>query len=272
VKTDLPVPAGFEVIATGAGCLVASSRHVQALRDGRFDDPVRWESELDGVEAAAGRGGTARVELASGVGLRVKQMRRGGLAGPLWRDRFAGTGRLLDNLHVPLVAAERGVPTAAPVALLLREGPPGFYRGWVAVEEIRDARDLISRLRSGDGPAPEELASAIELVRRMHEAGIEHRDLNLGNLLVRPGADRPEAFIIDLDRARVHDGPLPFRLRRRGIRRLERSYVKTTGNRGGEVAWHRLYAAGDPELVRRLERGRWVGRVGILLHGLSWRR
>jgi hypothetical protein len=117
------------------------------------------------------------------------------------------------------------------------------------------------------------------LVRHMHDAGLEHRDLNLGNLLVRPGTDGAgtEPFVIDLDRARLHSGPLPFRLRQGALRRLERSCVKLLGDaappgRIGYGPWYEFYAAGDRELEERFRRGVAAGHLWLRLHRAGWRK
>ena len=109
----------------------------------------------------------------------------------------------------------------------------------------------------------------------MHDEGVEHLDLNLGNLLLRRG-DVPQAFVVDLDRARLHDRPLEFALRQRGLRRLERSYVKLCGDGPGSVEhrdWiYTRYGTNDPAMTSRLQRGRRVGRAWIALHRLGWKR
>jgi hypothetical protein len=115
------------------------------------------------------------------------------------------------------------------------------------------------------------------LVRRMHDRGLEHRDLNLGNLLLRAAPGRPsEAFVIDLDRARVWSGPLPARRRRRGLRRLERSCLKSghpqAVDPGTRRLLYELYADGDALLAARLARGRRTAQLLLFLHGLGWRR
>jgi hypothetical protein len=109
----------------------------------------------------------------------------------------------------------------------------------------------------------------------MHDAGVDHRDLNLGNLLLRASAAGVEAFIVDLDAARLCAGPLPFAARQRALRRLERSLVKIGDGDPGEQSRARLYeayAGDDAGLAQRLGRGRRVGRMWIHLHALSWRR
>jgi hypothetical protein len=110
----------------------------------------------------------------------------------------------------------------------------------------------------------------------MHDAGVEHRDLNLGNLLLRRGGSGAgEAFVVDLDRARLWDRPVPLRLRIRALCRLERSTVKLFGERplGGfdlRREWYRAYAGGDVELAARLDRARRANRLTLSLHRLGW--
>ncbi len=267
------IPTGFEASEVGGGTLILARRHADAIRRQGLDDPRAWSDLLRGRISAAGRGATARVELPDGPRVVLKQMRRGGLAARLWRDRYPGSSRLLDNLRLPLEAACRGVATAPPVALLLLPGPPGFHRAWMAFEEIAGAVDLAQRLASEAPPTQAELAAVVALVRGMHDAGVDHRDLNLGNLLLRtaPGGV-PEAFVIDLDRAKLYPAPLGFRRRQRALRRLARSHVKRIGPDVDSDVWLRLYAADDPILTDRLERGRAAGRLWLFLHSLGWRR
>jgi 3-deoxy-D-manno-octulosonic acid kinase len=206
--------------------------------------------------------------------VRLKRLRRGGLLAAVWRDRFVGRERLLDNLRLPVEALRREVPTAAPLALLIERAGPWLYRGWLALEEL-DATDLRTRLARGNGLEGEELRAVMRLVRRMHERGVDHRDLNLGNLLVGPGAG-PPAWVVDLDRARLRDRPLGFRARLRALRRLERSYVKCAHPRSASADVRRsvyaAYAGEDTGLGRRLERCRRAGRLWIGLHRLGWGR
>lgn len=271
-----PAPAGFVRIPGPHHAVYADQRWEGAIRSTGLDAAEAWAAAIrSGAGGDTGRGRLGRVELPEGPEVLIKQMRRGGLLAPLWRDRFTGPARLLDNLRSPREAERRGIRTAPAVALMLRPGPPGLYRGWLAVERVRGARDLASRLGTAPGPGAGEIEAAIGLVRSMHDAGLEHRDLNLGNLLLRSGKDgKIETFVVDLDGARWHGGPLPFRLRQRGLRRLERSWFKTLGGeaRGREPGTlYALYAAGEADLAAKLERGRGLNRLLIRLHRLRWR-
>jgi hypothetical protein len=97
-----PPPAGYVVERRGATVLVADPERLTALRRAGLDDPLRW-TELLGRPAGttSGRGSTVVVPLDDGVTVRLKQLRRGGIAGPLWQSRMVGRRRLLDNLRIP---------------------------------------------------------------------------------------------------------------------------------------------------------------------------
>src|SRR5947208_2139810 len=107
-----------------------------------------------------------------------------------------------------LAAAERGIPTIAPLALAEQETRVGSGESILITQSLEDciplhyflaavlptyAEPRATRLR-------QQLATELgKLVARIHEAGILHHDLHAGNLLVRIGADeRVQLFVIDL--------------------------------------------------------------------------
>jgi len=241
-----------------------------------LDRAEGWSALLRREAGAAGRGATAVLTTATGHALRLKAMCRGGLVARLWRDRFVGSGRLLANLTLPLEALRRGVRTPRARALLLVQGPPGLWRGWLAMDEISGARDLARRL-SGDQPPPTRvLVAALHAVRGMHDAGVEHLDLNLGNLAVVESDDAVEGWILDLDRARLWPGPVPGGRRSAALLRLERSAAKLAHRGASAVArvppdaWGAWYAGDDRDMARRIERHRRGGRLALALHRLGW--
>jgi Ser/Thr protein kinase RdoA (MazF antagonist) len=64
----------------------------------------------------------------------------------------------------------------------------------------------------------------------MHDQGLHHRDLNAGNLLLRPQGDGFAVTIIDLDRARLM-ASVPAGRRRAALARLARSLAKERDGR-----------------------------------------
>jgi hypothetical protein len=66
---------------------------------------------------------------------------------------------------------------------------------------------------------------------RLARAAVRHPDLNVTNLLVPREDEEPRIVLLDLDRCRVHDAPLPDDGRRM-VRRLARSLRRGEERRG----------------------------------------
>lgn len=164
---------------------------------------------------------------------------------PLLGDRYLGRP---PRPFAELAASERaraaGVPTPRILAAVVHPAGIG-YRAEVATEWLAPAHDLAALLAPGVWPAKTRAAgleAAGEAIGRAHAAGLEHPDLNVSNLLLRPEPDgRWFAAILDLDRVRFTDaaGGLrdgdPAGFARRGLDRLERSIEKA--RRAGRARW-----------------------------------
>ncbi len=155
----------------------------------------------------------ANLKTAAGaVGVVVKQFRNQGLRARLKRRRLGSKATRSWRAARELVAA--GVPTPEPVMLIestLDEGP-SFYVSR-KVEDFFEARYLFRALAQGRRrelfPQVDEegfFRAAGELLRRLHAAGVWHRDVSIGNLLVsyeNGAAAPPTIYLVDLNRARV---------------------------------------------------------------------
>ena len=176
---------------------------------------------------AGGRGATFRVALADGRRAIVRLYRRGGLVARLVRETYLGVrARPLRELVVVDEARRRGVAAAEVLAARVDGGL--VHRGALVTAEVPGAATLLEALRAApDVAARRALAGAAgRAVAALHAAGVFHADLNLTNILVRPGPRAPHATLVDFDRARLHGGPLGRRARRRNLRRLARSAAK----------------------------------------------
>jgi len=141
------------------------------------------------------------------------------------RDRAAR------SWEVARALAARGIDTPEPLAVG-RVGGEGWY-----VARRLDGAEQIRRwfLRRDDGarrpPAlPYEFDAVVvalgRFARRLHDSGVFFRDFTDGNVLVTRGDAGPRLWLVDLDRARVSDAPVPlFRrcrdLARPGLNRTE---------------------------------------------------
>ncbi len=138
-----------------------------------------------------------------------------------WRSplhRLAGRltpSKGIRAIRIALILRRAGVRTPKPLIAWDRRHGRGPTVSYYITREIPDAisvRSILTESGPAIGPHLERLA---RLVRGMHDAGIFHRDLTLGNFLVESGSDSREAGpgLIDLSRA-IHlpRVPLPIRL------------------------------------------------------------
>jgi len=135
-----------------------------------------------------------------------------------WRaglDRaFRGSTRAERSWHAAEALVRHGIATPEPLLLMTPEGPtagrPSFYvaRYLSGAIEIRRLTDKLRWNQTDAELAPLDVGRILRavgrLARALHRAGIWHRDLTAGNLILWPWpGPEPELYLIDLDRARV---------------------------------------------------------------------
>jgi tRNA A-37 threonylcarbamoyl transferase component Bud32 len=104
----------------------------------------------------------------------------------LFRDRATAEARMLQTL------AQAGIP--CPRLVATSRDSSGSY---VITEEVPDAPVLRELLDRGGPGSPGLVTSLGRLVRRIQDAGIDHQDLHVGNVLARGGT----LYVIDVHRA-----------------------------------------------------------------------
>lgn len=143
----------------------------------------------------------------------------------------------------------RGFLTPAPIAALT--APDG--RGWYCCDWIEGCRSVWD-LHDGRIPDAERCCDGLGcLIGRLHEAGIHHRDLTPGNVLLQPRPDGGfDHLLIDLNRMRFtrvgHLAGITALVKLECQGRLLEPYCRTRGIRGGlapalyraAFAWHRF--------------------------------
>ncbi|MBX9679797.1 MAG: lipopolysaccharide kinase InaA family protein [Gemmataceae bacterium] len=125
---------------------------------------------------------------------------------PNWRARMRGWMRgPKARREFGLIEAvqERGIPTSQALAWAERGGESYlFTRTLENVEPLHlyFLRTFQSHDAAAQTPLRQSIARALgSLIAAMHRAGVEHRDLHAGNLLVRMEGETPRLFLIDLD-------------------------------------------------------------------------
>jgi tRNA A-37 threonylcarbamoyl transferase component Bud32 len=152
----------------------------------------------------------------------VRHAHRGGRVAPLLGDRYMGRARFLREIRMAETLRAAGVRTPAVLAGVRYDAFP-FHRADVATERV-DARDLAD-VFFGPGAPPDDATrqglwtGVGRLVRRLHDAGFVHPDLQLKNVLT----DGAEAWLLDVDTCRQARSAAD---RRANLARFDRSWDK----------------------------------------------
>ena len=174
----------------------------------------------------------------------VRHYRRGGAMALHMEDRYmrAGTPRPFREIAAVEASRARGIRTPAPVAGAIYVHGLS-YRCDLVTEVIPDVRTLAALLHEHDGTRSwlRSMARAGDLIRSLAQAGVYHVDLNARNILLSDDPSEP-AWVVDLDRARVLDGPSP-RAGERMELRLVRSIVKIGTPTGEHLGARELMTA-----------------------------
>jgi 3-deoxy-D-manno-octulosonic acid kinase len=201
----------------------AFDRHhlIEAAGTGPRPALVEDEKELRG-----GRTG-ARVIAAGPLGEAVvRPYRRGGLVSRVSSSRYLLGARAFDELILTHQLWKRSAPVPECLAAVQSGLRPGYAACLVTrrIAGAEPAAGILSGLSRGEAAAI--LREMGRSVRRLHEAGGWHADLNANNLLIPVGRKGVPVIIIDLDRGRLFRKRVPRLQAARNLRRLRRSLRK----------------------------------------------
>ncbi|WP_092845651.1 3-deoxy-D-manno-octulosonic acid kinase [Modicisalibacter xianhensis] len=192
--------------------------------------PAFWQARDAVTGQAPGRGASlfisASAVVPSDAQWVLRTYLRGGFAARISETRYVWTGlertRAFREMRLNAALHERGLPVPTPVAgCVWRHGLT--YQAGLLTERLMGARSLADVLPEADEAL---LARVGETVRRFHEAGLDHVDLNVRNLLVTPDE---RVWLIDLDRCRLR---APGNWQEANLKRLQRSVERFVPGQG----------------------------------------
>ncbi|TAJ79383.1 hypothetical protein EPO44_19340 [bacterium] len=227
------VPTGFKKFSP-------NRRRMVLVREGleRSLAAEKFFTQREGEKGASpfhGRGRLRFFHLDNGETALVRTYRHGGLLRHVTGDCFfTWPPRPFRELAITAEVSRRGVPTLEILAAWVERLNGPFYRGWLMTRELKGADDLWVALQSeyyaenDRGPLLQAVARGI---RRMHDQGIYHGDLNLKNIMVRREGGRVVSYIIDFDKAELFSREVPVGKAERNLRRLLRSVCKLDPDR-----------------------------------------
>jgi 3-deoxy-D-manno-octulosonic acid kinase len=252
------LPVCFVIRVKGDASLIVAREYESALLSSEILTGEPRPAHT-GQAALSGGRGSASVHTVAGIGSVVlRRYRRGGLIGKVLIDRYLSSSRPLRELDVLAFARSRGVSVPEVVgASSIRKGPL-WHRGRIVTRLIPGSVTLpvfIGEKRDDARRVADVLKKAGEAIRLMHDAGIDHADLNMNNILVDK---KGVVYIIDFDKATMHP-ELGRRRRLRNLRRLLRSLRKLNAARqslddGYFSMIIKGYAEDNQELLATIER------------------
>jgi 3-deoxy-D-manno-octulosonic acid kinase len=228
---------------TGQGAMHANA-DVDAKVTLLWFEPRYWISRNAVVARHPGRNGIALVFEQQGRRYVLRHYRRGGLMASVSHDDYLWMGesrtRSLAELHMLLRLHAAGLPVPRPVAARYEQS--GItYRADLITEELPGTQTLAARLAEAELGLTAWTAIG-RCIRRFHDHGVCHADLNAHNILLRGDE---EVFLVDFDRARRRRKPGLWR--DANLARLRRSLDALDDSRRerrcGDTEWQCLLAA-----------------------------
>ena len=228
---------------------IAFDADVLAQPQNHHFDEAYWRDQDAVYETAKGRGNSWFIDSPFGRVV-LRRYFGGGWAARFSRDHYFYLGvihsRPFQEFAVLVSLLSLGLPVPKPVAALC-EHKGLFYRGALITQAIEGARTLADFLPTSDGhKANRDIndentniwQDTGRCIRRFHDAGLWHADLNARNILID---GNQEVHLIDFDRARLTpDKPVDGQ---NNLARLKRSLKKIGSHNGDEFlssAWAKL--------------------------------
>jgi 3-deoxy-D-manno-octulosonic acid kinase len=189
--------------------------------DPRLFQSDYWRHSGRVIGEASGRGASLFLDVGKAQWV-LRPYRRGGLIARLSERHYLWTGlertRAFREMRLTAELYERGLPVPRPLAAGVTRHGLGYEASLITVR-IVGARALADLLL-GDETDEALLKRVGATVRRFHDAGLDHVDLNVRNLLVDP---QGKVWLIDLDRCRRRQ---PGKWQEANLERLQRSLAK----------------------------------------------
>jgi 3-deoxy-D-manno-octulosonic acid kinase len=165
-----------------------------------------WQDKKAITGSAQGRGTTWFIEYNS-LGSKSSEKQqwvlrhyyRGGLIGKIINDKYFFTGqentRAAKEYQLLDILQSLALPAPKPIAFrVTKQGP--FYQADLLSSRIEHAQDLVAIL-SKEALTEEVWREVGKVIRRFHNAGIYHHDLNSHNILLD---NKRKVWLIDFDR------------------------------------------------------------------------
>jgi len=231
------IPPSYSLITRDKTCIVLKDDWKEILLKAGIGNPESFLKRTGaGSDDYYGRSALRIIDLPESAQGRavIRHYQRGGKVQNFVKDIYWGRSRPLQELWIGHRAMAEGIPTAEILAACHTTIFWKLHRGDLISKEIEHGKDLATYLAALSQPLSaknmlqkrETIAIVGTLIRKMHDVGIFHGDLNLKNIVLQFRTDgNIRCYIIDFDKSSFL-APLPEKMRVRNLLRLNRSAEK----------------------------------------------
>lgn len=193
--------------------------------------PGRWGVNAEPV-SVGGRGSAWFLHSPLG-GAVLRHYRRGGFAARLSKSCYFFTGydnsRSFAEFRLLQILRSKGLPVPEPMAAMVERVGPLMYQAAIVLRRLVDSQPLPEASSVTDSQLWFQVG---RVIRRFHDAGLNHADLNCDNILVSPHG----IYLIDFDKCTLNENASSDdRWKSANISRLKRSVDKRCGPRVGKA-------------------------------------
>lgn len=275
----IPIPSSFSLIRKGkVSFLIKKEYKKPLLQQGIEDFKIFLMRNRKSPKYFQGRALHPSISIRDSERGVLRQYFHGGLFRNFTRSLYLFGSRSFRELALTEEIRSCGIPTVQPIAAIHRFILPPFYQAFFLSLEIPHSKDLIQYFREiGTCPSRENIVlkrktirSAGLLLRKFHQTGFFHGDLQLKNILVAGD----QLFLIDFDRS-CRKRTLSIRERMKNLLRLNRSVEKWRGlglpiNRTDRWRFFLAYAGEDVKIRKAMERAIRAYSIRYFFYRCGW--
>jgi 3-deoxy-D-manno-octulosonic acid kinase len=271
------VPPSFVLVRAGRTSLLIKEEFKDLLlQEGIENIEDFLAKKAESLRFVSGRASHPSVPIDGGPRVVVRRYSHGGILRNLTRDLFLFGTRSFHELAYTEAVRSCSIPTVEPIAAIHQPACFPFYRAYLLSREVPNSKDLIEIFkdmiaRPSIQTKRRLIRSAALVLRKFHEAGFFHGDLQLKNILVA----NKEVLLIDFDRS-YRKRTLSDEEKLANILRLNRSTEKWT-RKGLPITRHdclrffSIYAGEDKEIRRLMRRVVRTRSLGNVIHRIGWK-
>jgi tRNA A-37 threonylcarbamoyl transferase component Bud32 len=276
---NIPILPSFSMIKKGKLILILKEEYKDFLLQQGIEDLktfLRRSSQT--IRYLKGRTPHPSIPLEGGKRMVLRQYSHGGLFRAITGNLYLFGSRAFRELALTEEIRSCGIPTIQPIGAIHQFNFSPFYKAYFLSLEIPHVKDLIQYLREvGTHPSHENLSlkrkmirSAGHLLRKFHQSGFFHRDLQLKNILVAG----EQLLLIDFDRS-YRKQILSTQERMKNLLRLNRSLEKWRRlglpiTRTDQWRFFSVYAEGDMKIREAMQKALQTYSFRSLFYRCGW--